>query len=310
MTKMRKAILCRGGGFSRGRGNAPLTLRHARQAPRQLARPLWRRRAQGLQQEALFYEQVDEPRKPESDQANRRQDIERCLETLGVRRLPKSKLGKVPGEAAQQITEGTSSHTTPRPPGGRLNAPGSGAPGIGLPIGLPQVLGTNDALSAALITTIGGRDTQFDEVALIADWDGREDCVADHGSKIDDFSGVAAGSEIDFTLTRAAISEHTRGNGHPFFNVYYYGDSVGNAYMGIDVAGSSLVDIVFSFNVPATGQHRASNGFLLSNRTAGDCTDDQVTVTGIAVNPVADLGDFLQHSVDSWGSCLCLRAGH
>ena len=34
------------------------------------------------------------------------------------------------------------------------------------------------ALSAALITTIGGRDNQFSEVALIADWDGREDCAA------------------------------------------------------------------------------------------------------------------------------------
>ena len=127
-------------------------------------------------------------------------------------------------------------------------------------------------------------------MALIADWDGREDCAADRGVKIDDFSFVEP--DIDFSLTRAAISEHTRANGHPFFNVYYYGDSVGNAYMGIDFIANPLVDILFSVNFPALVNTGASNGFTLLNPTAGDCTDDQVTVTGIAVNPVADLGDF------------------
>src|SRR6185503_17110105 len=44
--------------------------------------------------------------------------------------------------------------------------------------GQPTVLNARSALSAALITTIGGRDNQFSEVTLIADWDGREDCAA------------------------------------------------------------------------------------------------------------------------------------
>jgi hypothetical protein len=229
---------------------------------------------------------------PVSDQASEGKISPEVIKALGISRLPKKKLAKASAEGARRITSGLSSHVTPRPADGRVNATSPGVGGTGLPIGLPQVLGNNDALSAALITTIGGRDSQFDEVALIADWDGREDCVADRGSKIDDFSGLPGGLDIDFTLTRAAISEHTRGNGHPFFNVYYYGDSVGNAYMGIDVAGSSLVDIVFSFNVPELVNTNTSGGFALANPTANDCADDQVTVTGIAVNPVADLGDF------------------
>ena len=145
-------------------------------------------------------------------------------------------------------------------------------------------------MSAALITTIGGRDTQFSEVALLADWDGREDCVADRATKIDDFSTVEP--DINFSLTKAAISEHTRGNGHPFFNVYYYGDSIGNTYIGLDSIGNSLVNIVLQINLPELVNTNTSNGFTLLNPTAGDCADDQVTVTGIAINPVADLGDF------------------
>ena len=211
------------------------------------------------------------------------------LNALGIRRVPKKQLGKVANKAAQRITSSPGGHTTPLPPGGRINATTPPGPGLAEPIGLPAILNVDSALSAALITTIGGRDNQFSEVALIADWDGREDCNADRGAKVDDFSSIE--TDIDFALTRAAISEHTRGNGHPFFNVYYYGDTVGNVYQGIDVGGSSLVDIVFSFNVPELVTTGASGGFALSNFVAGDCTDDQVTVTGIAVNPVADLGD-------------------
>ena len=157
-------------------------------------------------------------------------------------------------------------------------------------VGEPLVLNELSALSAALITTIGGRDNQFSEVALIADWDGREDCVADRGAKIDDFSGVEP--DIDFTLTRAAISEHTFANGH-LFNSYYYGDSLGNLWFGFDLVGSPLVDTVFQANLPAiVNTPGGAGGFFILNPTAGDCMDDQVTVTGIAVNPVADLGDF------------------
>src|SRR5262249_21335784 len=97
--------------------------------------------------------------------------------------------------------------------------------------GEPEVLAGNAAFSAAVITTIGGRDNQFSEVALLADWDGREDDVADRSKKVDDFSGVEP--EIDFSLTRAAISEHTIANGFAE-NIFYYGDSVGNVWVGAD----------------------------------------------------------------------------
>src|SRR5205085_5683923 len=95
----------------------------------------------------------------------------------------------------------------------------------------------------------------------------------------------------DFSLTRTAISEHTFANGHNF-NSYYYGDSIGNVYFGFDLVGSALVDTVIQVNIPGLITTGTNNGFTLANPTAGDCTDDQVTVTGIAVNPVADLGDF------------------
>ncbi|HKS40681.1 MAG TPA: hypothetical protein VJX74_08680, partial [Blastocatellia bacterium] len=156
-------------------------------------------------------------------------------------------------------------------------------------VGQPLVLDETSALSASLITHIGGRDTQFSEVALIADWDGREDCTADRGAKIDDFSTVEP--DIDFTLTRTAISEHTFANGHNF-NSYYYGDSLGFLYFGFDLVGSPLVDTVFQCNIPELVNTGVSNGFTILNPTAGDCMDDQTTVSGIAVNPVADLGDF------------------
>ena len=174
------------------------------------------------------------------------------LKSLGIRRLAKSSdMQAASQKVAKQISP-SARVTTPPPatgPGGSfpVNSPlGSaaekgGASGPPL-VGEPLVLNELSALSAALITTIGGRDNQFSEVALIADWDGREDCVADRGAKIDDFSGVEP--EIDFTLTRAAISEHTFANGH-LFNSYYYGDTLGNLWFGFDLVGSPLVDTVF-----------------------------------------------------------------
>ncbi|HWP43574.1 MAG TPA: hypothetical protein VNO14_10090, partial [Blastocatellia bacterium] len=162
-------------------------------------------------------------------------------------------------------------------------------------VGQPLVLNAQSALSAALITSIGGRDNQFSEVALLADWDGREDCVADRAQKLDDFSFNEP--EIDQSLTRTAISEHTVANGYTE-NVYYYGDTLGNFYIGTDVdpgintTGLPTIDTVTQVNIPELVSTGASGGFTLLNPIAGDCTDDQVTITGIAVNPVADLGDF------------------
>jgi len=55
----------------------------------------------------------------------------------------------------------------------------SGGGDVSIQSGQPLVLNSRSALSDALITALGGRDNQFSEVALIADWDGREDCAAD-----------------------------------------------------------------------------------------------------------------------------------
>src|SRR6185436_9382127 len=160
--------------------------------------------------------------------------------------------------------------------------------------GQPAILNPASALSDALMTNIGGRDNQFDEVTLIADWDGREDCAADREQKVDDFSGIPPGSEIDFVLTRTAISEHTVANGFNE-NVYYYGDSVGNLWIGTDTNPGSLqgpgADVFNQVNIPVLVNLGASGGFTITPGSLG-CADDQVTVTGIAVQPVADLSDF------------------
>src|SRR5882724_5005677 len=166
----------------------------------------------------------------------------------------------------------------------------SGGGEVSIQSGQPLVLNSRSALSAALITTIGGRDNQFSEVTLIADWDGREDCAADREQKIDDFSFVEA--DIDQALTRVAISEHTVANGFNE-NVYYYGDTLGNLWVGTDtnpgVGIGPQVDSLRQINIPALYNTGTSGGFTLP---VSGCTDDQVSVTGIAVNPVADLCDF------------------
>src|SRR4029078_3987836 len=102
---------------------------------------------------------------------------------------------------------------------------------VGIQSGQPIVLNAASALSAALMTTIGGRDNQFSEVTLITDWDGREDCAADREQKVDDFFFVEA--DIDTAPTRVGISEHTVANGFAE-NVYYYGDTLGNLWVGTD----------------------------------------------------------------------------
>lgn len=202
--------------------------------------------------------------------------------TLGFKEVPKGELARLNAEIAKAV---------------KNKVRGGAKPGVSPQSGQPLVLDENGALSAALITTIGGRDTQFSEVALIADWDGREDCAADRENKIDDFS--FAELEIDFTLTKAAISAHTVANGFPD-NVFYYGDSIGNFWYGTDtntigdIEGEAIptAEAVVQVNIPELIDTNASGGFTLLNPSAGDCIDDQVTVTGIAVQPVADLGDF------------------
>lgn len=148
--------------------------------------------------------------------------------------------------------------------------------------GVPGVLDARSPLSVAVMTTVGGRETQFSDVALLADWDGKEDLTADRGHKVDDLSGNE--SEIDATLTRSAISAHTYANGFNE-NVYYYGDSQGNVFVGVDTDLTSTnvrsVDQVHRIHLPTV-----LNAF-------GDIdSDDQVVVTGLCVSPVADLTSF------------------
>jgi len=152
--------------------------------------------------------------------------------------------------------------------------------------GQPEVLDERSALSAALITSIGGRDNQFSEVTLLADWDGREDCAADRELKVNDISGSEA--EIDETTTRVAISEHTIANGFNE-NAFYQVTSIGCLCICGGFDGFRICLCICFPELVNTGE---SSGVSLLNRIAGDCTDDQVTVTGIAVAPVADLGDF------------------
>ena len=211
--------------------------------------------------------------------------------------------GDVRGEAADRISAqtlkalGMTRVANPAEASARLaqklkSGKRSGGGDVSIQSGQPLTMNAQSALSAALLTTIGGRDNQFSEVTLIADWDGREDCAADREQKVDDFSFSEA--EIDQSLTRTAISEHTFANGF-LENVYYYGDSVGNLWVGTDTnpgtnpGSSPSIDVLRQVNIPALYNTGTSGGFTLA---ASGCTDDQVAVTGIAVNPVADLADF------------------
>lgn len=201
---------------------------------------------------------------------------------------------------------------------------------VSIQSGQPLNLNARSALSDALIIAIGGRDNQFSEVALIADWDGREDCIADREQKLDDTSEIEL--EPDGEATRTAISEHTVANGFNE-NVYYWGDSLGNLWILTDtnpgqpgaLAGTpaglnppgvgAQQDVLGRVNIPALVNDVgvAQGGFLFPFITSAPgvtpvtvnpagivngglgylgCMDDQVVVTGIAVNPVADLCDF------------------
>ncbi|HZE72333.1 MAG TPA: Calx-beta domain-containing protein [Pyrinomonadaceae bacterium] len=159
--------------------------------------------------------------------------------------------------------------------------------------GLPNVLDSRSPLSASMLTAVGGSNTQFDEVSLLANWDGREDYTADRGQKVDDFSFVLANP--DQFIIRTAISEHTVANGFAE-NVYYYGDSFGNFYVGTDLnpgvntTSNPAIDTATTINIPALVTTGSSGGMLLIGPTG--CSAASVIITGISVNPVADLGDF------------------
>jgi hypothetical protein len=159
-------------------------------------------------------------------------------------------------------------------------SPTEGNPNVA---GLPTILDVRSPLSTAIVTNVGGRNTQYAEVDLMADWDGSEDGTADRGAKLVDLAG-------SFTvpgqmLTRVAVSEHTAANGFTE-NIFYYGDSVGNLYVGADMdldgkINPAMGDKVLTVNLPTV-----LNAFGTLN------SDSQIVVTGLAVNPVADLTSF------------------
>ncbi|MCC6188006.1 MAG: Ig-like domain repeat protein [Anaerolineales bacterium] len=150
--------------------------------------------------------------------------------------------------------------------------------------GLPKILSDRAAASAQLMTAMSGRGQPFAEVALLADFDGREDLTADHSAEVVDLSGTFASVFNQWQITRVAFSEHTLSSGFTE-TVYYYGDSLGNVFVSIDTDDndydSPLEDSVFAINLPTVLN---AFGYLLS--------DDQIVVTGLAVNPVADLSSF------------------
>ena len=78
--------------------------------------------------------------------------------------------------------------------------------------------------------------------------------------------------------------------------MYYYGDTLGNLWVGTDtnpgVGSRRLAESTrFAGEHSGTREHWSERR-IYAGKPGSDCMDDQVTVTGIAVNPVADLGDF------------------
>jgi len=149
--------------------------------------------------------------------------------------------------------------------------------------GLPSNMNAGAAFSAGIATTVG---KGFFEVDTMGDWDGREDDTADHGGKVMDSSNVPAPASSDpkFFFTRTAFSEHTIANG---FNedIIYSADSVGNLYIAstTNLTQAAPTPTVFVINLP-------TSAYAFGAITPG--ATSQLVVTGLAVNPVADLGSF------------------
>jgi hypothetical protein len=149
---------------------------------------------------------------------------------------------------------------------------------------IPGILRGDAALSAAILTNLNSStNSNYRDVLLMADADGTEDMVSDHWTKVDDLSN----SELPdgWTLTRGAISEHTVANGFTS-TVYYYGDSVGNIYMSADT-GENNGQVVTTTVLNLPSYYKNNKSVFLSG-------DDQIVVTGLAINPVADLTAFAE----------------
>jgi hypothetical protein len=148
--------------------------------------------------------------------------------------------------------------------------------------GLPTNLYSSAAQSAAVMTLLNSNATSnYRDVMMMGDLDGREDLVADHAARLADLStyNLPAG----WMLTRVAMSEHTVATG--FSNsMYYYGDSLGNVYVGVDTNTGFGTAAVMTYTVLSLPTILNAFGNLNS--------DDQIVITGLGVNPVADLTSF------------------
>jgi hypothetical protein len=188
------------------------------------------------------------------------------LDHLGIQRPKTANMTQLSQQVAQQV------RSNGLPPG--TSAPNQPASG-----GLPTNLSGQAALSAVIMTTLNSSsNSNYRDVMLMADADGTEDLTADHSAKIDDRTT----SELPngWMLTRSAISEHSFATGYSN-TAYYYGDSVGNVYVGIDTIGNGIVTTYTVLNLPTL-----LNAFGTLN------SDNQIVITGLGVNPVADLSSF------------------
>jgi hypothetical protein len=197
------------------------------------------------------------------------------LDRLGIQRPQAADLTELSLQVAHQVEAS----------GLPESAVASQQPEVG---GLPNNLYQGVAQSAAIMTLLNSNtSSNYRDVMMMGDLDGREDLVADHAGKLADLS--TSNLPAGWMLTRAAMSEHTSANG--FSNsVYYYGDSLGNVYVGVDTnTGFSPAQVVTYtvLNLPTT-----LNAFGTLN------SDDQIVITGLGVNPVADLTSFYNVNSD------------
>jgi hypothetical protein len=169
----------------------------------------------------------------------------------------------------------------------------------------------NAAFSAAVATTVS--TSAGSRAALLADWDGSEDLVADRETTIS-----------TSPVVRSAIAEHTIANGFTE-NVFYFGTSTSQFLIGVDNTCDAAVDAVTTVDLPTllSDPSHTSGGFTLLNPIAGDSMSSSGVISGLAVNPVADLGDFglcetigevvyvsVSDDASSQGLCINLEARH
>lgn len=197
-------------------------------------------------------------------------DTEEVLFRLGIQQPAGADRTALSIQAAQQIRDSGL-------PAGTADA-GAADAASQAASGLTSRLSPHAALSSAVLSSIhSSANTNYRDLILMADADGREDGAADHAGRL---SSTAIGMPDGWMITRTAISEHTFANGFTS-SIYYYGDSLGNVTISADTNADGSIDVTTVLNLPTI-----FNAFGVLN------SDDQIVITGLAVNPVADLTSF------------------